>query len=71
VTQHFCSQFEKDNLLNVITWIGVVELTFASAWHGSLDRSMSNCSREQQKKTTEEEENRRRRRKHHRHWRFT
>eukprot|EP00937_MAST-01D_sp_MAST-1D-sp2_P002901 g2901.t1 len=40
----FIDNFEPLNvLLNVITWVGVLEIMTASVWNASLDRRMARC----------------------------
>ncbi len=34
------SSTELNNLLNIVTWIGVIEMTVAAFWNGSLDRKV-------------------------------
>ena len=37
---------EMNILLNIVTWIGVLEMTFASGWNSSIDRKVAKrCSR--------------------------
>ena len=43
------SNSDLNMLLNVVTWIGVLEMTFASGWNASLDEKIvkrgKKCSR--------------------------
>ena len=36
------SNTELNTLLNVVTWIGVLEMTFASGWNSSMDQKVAN-----------------------------